>query len=388
MPGPPITDTQVRPRVVLVTSRWFRNQNLYYTALKLVRILCPLSRDVTWILTQQPDKTYPPGECALVRVPDLEVERPYLARAWYLALHQARVTRQILRLARDQDVVVFAFGADYFVLPMLAAKVAGKRVLLRTDARTSEVIRRSWRQKNPALVFLYRCIEAVTYAAADAIVPESPAFIDLYDLTRHPHKTFPGSLYVDTARFTPKKPLAAREYVFGYVGRFSEEKGTREYVRALIAVLAAHEGRAVVIGDGPLREEVETRVARAGMDARIDLPGWVENTRLHEHLNEIQVLVVPSFKEGLPNIVLEAMACGCVVLATPVGGVPDLITDGVTGFIAPDNDPATLRQCLEQVRGHADLAGIGRAARLTIEEGYTYEAAVGQYQKILQAVRG
>lgn len=382
MPAPPGT----RPRVVLVTSRWFRNQNLYYTALKLIKILRPLSRDVTWILTQQPDKDYPPGDFALVRVPDQNIERPYLARAWYLAVHQARVTRQILRLAQDQDVVVFAFGADYFVVPMLAAKVAGKRVLLRTDGRTSEVIRRYWDQSSQALIFLYRCVEAVTYAAADAIIPESAAFIELYDLGHYPDKTFPGSLYVDTARFAPERPLQDRKYAFGYVGRFSEEKGIQEYVRALTAVLAEQEGLAVIIGDGPLREVVETTIARARMEARIDRPGWVENASLHEHLNDIQVLVVPSFKEGLPNIVLEAMACGCVVLATPVGGIPDLVQDGVTGFITPDNAPKTLQRHLQRVLGHEGLAGIGTAARRSVEEGYTYEAVVRRYQTILQAV--
>lgn len=372
-----------KPHIVLVTSRWFKNQNLYFTALKLVQVLKPLSRDITWIITEQEDKDYPGGEFTLLKIPDRTVEKPLVARLWYLLLHQMRVVHQVLRLGKEQNVVVFAFGADYFVLPMLAAKLKGKKVALRTDGRTSRVIRKYWQQKNRPLEMLYEGVETVTYGISDAIIPESEAFVGLYDLGPYEKKTWSGSLYVDTARFAVQKEISEREYDLGFVGRFSREKGVVEFVSALGTALNGGQCRVALIGDGDLREEVEAVLARDRTRESVDLVGWVDNADLPCYLNNIRVLVVPSYREGLPNIVLEAMACGCIVLATPVGGIPALVHDGVTGFITETNSPETLSQNIRRALGHPDKEGVSEKARELIERSYTYDAAVRQYGEIL-----
>jgi len=372
-----------KPRIVLVTSRWFKNQNLYFTALKLVQVLKPLSRDITWIITEQEDKDYPAGEFTLLKIPDRTVEKPLVVRLWYLLLHQMRVVHQVLRLGKEQNVVVFAFGADYFVLPMLAAKLKGKKVALRTDGRTSRVIRKYWQQKNRPLEMLYEGVETVTYGISDAIIPESEAFVGLYDLGPYEKKTWSGSLYVDTARFSVQKEISEREYDLGFVGRFSREKGIVEFVSALGTALNGGQCRVALIGDGDLREEVEAVLARDRTRESVDLVGWVDNADLPCYLNNIRVLVVPSYREGLPNIVLEAMACGCIVLATPVGGIPALVHDGVTGFITETNSPETLSQNIRRALGHPDKEGVSEKARELIERSYTYDAAVRQYGEIL-----
>lgn len=372
-----------KPRIVLVTSRWFKNQNLYFTALKLVQILKPLSRDITWIITEQDDKNYPPGEFTLLKIPDRTVERPLLARLWYLILHQMRVVHQVLRLGKDQNVVVFAFGADYFVLPMLAAKLKGKKVALRTDGRTSRVIRKYWQQKNRPLELLYEGVEAVTYGISDAIIPESEAFVGLYDLGQYEKKTWSGSLYVDTARFTVQKEISERKYDLGFVGRFSREKGIIEFVSALETALDRGRCRVALIGDGDLRGDVEAILAHNRIRESVDLVGWIDNADLPLYLNSIRVLVVPSYREGLPNIVLEAMACGCIVLATPVGGIPALVHDGSTGFISETNSPETLSRNIRRALEYKDMEGVSEKARELIERSYTYEAAVRQYGEIL-----
>lgn len=382
-PPPTVTSMGPKPHIVLVTSRWFKNQNLYYTALKLVRVLKPLSRDITWIITEQEDKNYPGGEFTLLKIPDRTVERPLIARLWYLVLHQMRVVRQVLRLQKDQNVVVFAFGADYFVLPMLAAKLKGKRVVLRTDGRTSRVIRKYWQQKNRPLELLYEGVEAVTYGISDAIIPESEAFIGLYDLGHYEKKTWPGSLYVDTARFAVRKGIAEREYDLGFVGRFSREKGVLEFVSSLGTALDGEQCRVALIGDGDLRGEVEAVLARDRVRESVDVIGWIDNADLPRYLNTIKVLVVPSYREGLPNIVLEAMACGCIVLATPVGGIPALVRDGATGFITETNAPDILSQNIRRALQHPDKEGVSEKARDLIERSYTYDAAVRQYGQIL-----
>ena len=89
------------------------------------------------------------------------------------------------------------------------------------------------------------------------------------------------------------------------------------------------------------------------------------------------------FEEGVPNIVLEAMACGTPVLATPVGGIPDVIKDGDTGFIMEDNSPECIATNTVRALSHPDLEAITAKARALVDEKYAYEVVVENYRKIL-----
>lgn len=84
---------------------------------------------------------------------------------------------------------------------------------------------------------------------------------------------------------------------------------------------------------------------------------------------------------------LEAMACGTVVLATPVGGIPEVIKDGVNGFIMEDNSPECIARNVMRALGHPDLEQVTANARVLIEQEYNYEAAVERYRNILESLR-
>jgi len=94
-------------------------------------------------------------------------------------------------------------------------------------------------------------------------------------------------------------------------------------------------------------------------------------------------LVLPSYTEGLPNIMLEAMACGTPVLATPVGAIPDVIRDGKTGFIMEDNSPKCIAENVVRALEHPDLEEIAEAGRRFVEEEFTFERAVEKWRGIL-----
>lgn len=99
-------------------------------------------------------------------------------------------------------------------------------------------------------------------------------------------------------------------------------------------------------GDGELKESIAASLQEQGVTARVELPGWISHDDLPRYLNQLRLLVLPSYTEGLPNIMLEAMACGTPVLATPVGAIPDVIIDGRTGFVMDNMTPWTLRSTL------------------------------------------
>ncbi len=95
----------------------------------------------------------------------------------------------------------------------------------------------------------------------------------------------------------------------------------------------------MIIGDGDLKSNVNKYLSQNGLENNVKLVGWSSHEDLPKYLNSLKLLVIPSYTEGLPNIMLEGMACGTPVLATGVGAIPDIINDEKTGFIMENNSP-------------------------------------------------
>jgi glycosyltransferase involved in cell wall biosynthesis len=142
-----------------------------------------------------------------------------------------------------------------------------------------------------------------------------------------------------------------------YAGRLSPEKNI-----GVIAV-ATHGLPRIIAGDGPLR------------DLLPDTLGFVPHEQIGELYDRASVVVLVSQMEGLPNVVLEAMAHGKTVIATPVGGIPSVIEDGKTGFLVPVGDAVALRTKLKEVLADDDLRRrIGEAARARVSDYCSWDA--------------
>jgi glycosyltransferase involved in cell wall biosynthesis len=107
------------------------------------------------------------------------------------------------------------------------------------------------------------------------------------------------------------------------------------------------------VGDGPLFASLRTAVVQAGLHERIMLLGARDDAT--ELMAAADLLVLPSWREGLPNVVLEAMQAGCPVVATRVGGIPEAVDDGATGLLVPRDDDAALAAALARLEGDPAL---------------------------------
>lgn len=156
-------------------------------------------------------------------------------------------------------------------------------------------------------------------------------------------------------------------------GRFSREKAHIYLVRAAALALEKNSSlRFVLFGDGPELERVRKAIVRKGLENHILCPGFERN--LAGCLKGADVLVNPSLNEGMPNIVLEAMALRLPVIATAVGGVPELITDRESGFLVPPADEAALaRAILRFISGAEDIDRIAGSAFKIIVERFSFE---------------
>jgi colanic acid/amylovoran biosynthesis glycosyltransferase len=210
--------------------------------------------------------------------------------------------------------------------------------------------------------------------AAAAVVTVSRANV------RHLTRTYgvpPSKLHVipcgvDLQRFCPS-PNAARAPLIVCVARLKPIKNHALLLEAC-ALLAARgvPFRCVLVGDGPSRPEVEETRSRLGLGDAVELAGPAEQGEVLRLWQRASVAVLTSEYEGVPVSLMEAAACGVPAVATAVGGVPELIEDGVTGLLAPPGDAEAVAERLERVLLDPALAArLGAAARTRVEREYS-----------------
>jgi len=175
-------------------------------------------------------------------------------------------------------------------------------------------------------------------------------------------------------------------WVAGTVGRMHAVKNQLLLVRAFLRARAidagfAAAGRLVLVGDGPLREVAASLLNQAGAQAAAWLPG--ERSDVPDLMRRLDCFVLPSLAEGISNSILEAMACGLPVLATRVGGNPELVQEGRTGLLVPSEDTEAMAQAMLQLwRAAAAARAMGAAGRAEVERRFSMHAMVGAYQDL------
>ncbi|HEY6720579.1 MAG TPA: TIGR03088 family PEP-CTERM/XrtA system glycosyltransferase [Burkholderiales bacterium] len=198
---------------------------------------------------------------------------------------------------------------------------------------------------------------------------------------------------VDTELFHParggREPLPRAgfagpdQFVIGTVGRMQAVKDPVTLARAFVRLLhmvpeGARRLRLVMVGDGPLKEQVRSVIEEAGATDVVWLAG--ERDDVPRIMRGLDLFVLPSISEGVSNTVLEAMASGLPVLATRVGGNPELIEADVTGTLVPRDDAESMARAM---RAYAESAGLctsqGSDARRAVERRFGMQAMVNAY---------
>jgi sugar transferase (PEP-CTERM/EpsH1 system associated) len=201
---------------------------------------------------------------------------------------------------------------------------------------------------------------------------------------------------VDTARFAPAPggpapipgcPFEAGRFVLiGTVGRMHGVKDQLTLARAFLQLVetdpaAATRARLVMVGEGPLRGEARALLESRGAGDLAWLPG--ERADVPDVLRGLDLFVLPSQAEGISNTILEAMASGLPVVATAVGGNPELVVDGECGRLVPPTDPTAMAQALAAyLRDRAMLRAHGAAARRRAESQFGIDTMVRRYRDL------
>ncbi|MEJ2644260.1 MAG: glycosyltransferase, partial [Gammaproteobacteria bacterium] len=207
---------------------------------------------------------------------------------------------------------------------------------------------------------------------------------------------------VDTERFAPRhgaRPqLAGSPFseeplvVIGTVGRLQAVKDQVSLAEGFIRLLKHRPDlesrvRLVVVGDGPLYSEVAARLQAAGVNGLCWLPG--ERSDVPDVMRTLDIFVLPSLAEGVSNTVLEAMATGLPVVATRVGGNPELVAEGVTGTLVPPSDPTAMADALMRyVDDEESRRAHGRAGRTRVLERFSIDVMTERYLDLYDELTG
>ncbi|MCW7072142.1 MAG: glycosyltransferase family 4 protein [Methanophagales archaeon] len=371
--------------VIVFPSHWLTNR-LFLS--DLMRILEPITDQLYLISGNLPRKIFTDKLCFI----DIGSPPSYNKTIFGILISFLRIigiqlkeSLHLFKIIKDVDVVVFYLNY-FYQLPLLLAKICRKKtMLLQTNTISKEAIASSsltsiTRKLSPIII-------KANCALSDYIVPESQGLAQEYKEFSKKVLLY-GARFVDLNLYKMTVPVNERRNVVGYIGRLSKEKGVLNFVNAIPLILKKRGDIEFLInGDGGLFKEIEEKISQYPQK-KVRLTRWRPREEVPDCLNELKLLLLPSYTEGLPTRVLEAMSCGSPVLATPVGAVPDVVKDSQTGFIMKDNSPECIAENVIRALEYPFLDQIVKNARNLIKQKYTYEAAVERYKEILSRVMG
>jgi glycosyltransferase involved in cell wall biosynthesis len=244
--------------------------------------------------------------------------------------------------------------------------------------------RRTWRMQNQVIAVSNEVLASVEYNALNSVpVRVIQNGVDINSFSRHLSAGVP-------VREQWSIPLDAP--VVGTVAVFTAKKKLDEWLRVASEVHEKNpEVHFLIVGDGPLRSELDTLKLDLGLRQVVHFVGLQEDVR--SFLTAMDVYLMSSQYEGLPIALLEAMAMELPVVATAVGGVPEVVKEGKTGFLVPAGRPGELAAAAKKLLEDPDMGqAMGRAGRTMVKEKFSMERMVRQteevYLEVLEKTKG
>jgi glycosyltransferase involved in cell wall biosynthesis len=195
-------------------------------------------------------------------------------------------------------------------------------------------------------------------------------------------------LDVNAGEFRRSVSVADDELLVGVIGRLSPEKGHKVFIRAFRQLAnQVPKVRAVIVGEGPELETLKTAIREADLEKQIHLAGYIFDTS--PIYAALDLVVIPSLSEGLPNVLLEAMLFGKAVVTTAVGGVPEVLQDNSCGVMVPPGNSAELAQAMIKLAGNPEYRKqLGQNGQRVIHEGFSPSSRARQIVALYQELMG
>jgi glycosyltransferase involved in cell wall biosynthesis len=193
---------------------------------------------------------------------------------------------------------------------------------------------------------------------------------------------------VDSNFFIPNENKNEENSYILYTGRLSSGKGLSDLIKSAKYVCKDHPAiRFILAGEGPAKKSFKKLVHDFKLDKNVFFVGHLDQNTLLKYYQNATVSVLPSYYEGLPGSLLEAMSCGIPTIATAVGGMPEVVVEGETGFLIPPNNPAKLASAISKLLKDEKLRKqMGKNARKRVKRYYDWDIITNNIEKIYKSL--
>ncbi|HXW13692.1 MAG TPA: glycosyltransferase family 4 protein [Terriglobia bacterium] len=289
--------------------------------------------------------------------------------------------RQIVRAHRIDVVHTHGYKADLY--GYLAARREGRPVVATCH---------NWLAGGTKLAF-YNFLDRIVLRRFDALGAVSDVIAEKlvsFGVQRERIRVIANGIdiraFASASAATPDPTRAPGEHILGIIGRLDLQKGFEYLLRAVANLRSSFPGLSLlIVGEGPDRGKIEELVSHHGLTGHVMMTG--RQTDMPKIYNSFDIFVLPSLNEGLPMTLLEAMAAGKAIIATRVGAVPQVVTDGVTGLLVEPGDVTSLKGAISQLLYDPDRCRqLGRNAQAHVMEHYSAAAMAQKYHEMYAQV--
>jgi glycosyltransferase involved in cell wall biosynthesis len=322
----------------------------------------------------------------------ITIWRPFFAPVYpfHVQLHGIFVSKLVRKLESEVDL----FHSHSPLIPPIKTSrpiVLTFHSMVRDDIQATKLTSGYTLLMKLQVPFSYG-LEVENLKTATLVNAVSPRVVEA--LQKYPHS--PSNVPVvwngvDTDIFKPNPENQTKNGFILVVGRVGPGKGLEDLIDAVSSISNPNPTiHLMIVGDGSLRNSLEQRANVSGLKGRVHFEGHIsDRNRLIDLYQKASLFVMPSHHEGLPTVILEAMACGCPVLATDVGGVPCVIEDGINGMLIPPHDPTRMAAAIQSLlKDPQKLNDLGMQARQTIDQRFSWNKIgagyVDLYSRLLQ----
>jgi glycosyltransferase involved in cell wall biosynthesis len=355
---------------------------------ELVTILSPFTDRIV-VITDGYDNAH--GAAEVIRIKATK-RASFLSKVFEQVSIHLQLVRILFTMRNELAVLLFFLGGIEFAIPLIFAKCFNVKCFVVLtglgNVKRIQPLKESGGTRQLGELTRLRLetlLERLSFYFSDKLIVLDESLIDLADLRKYSDKiALAHRHFVDFSEFQMKDDIDERANVVSYVGRLHEEKGVLNLVKAIPNVLGKRDDVTfVIIGEGQLEGELRSYITAHALVRKVTLAGWIPHDELGDFLAKSKLLVLPSYTEGLPHAMLEAMACGTPVLATPVGAVPQVIKDKETGFLTRDNSPDGLAESIVGALAYPHLRRIAGNARTLVKSEFQYETVLKMWRDVI-----
>ncbi len=294
----------------------------------------------------------------------------------------------LTKLLRNNSFdIIHCHGLKAALLGGIAAKTVGHKNIIYTAHSNI-----SFKTSQITNTYFYKTVEKVVSHISKQIIAVSEGIknemimrkIPAERITVIPNGIDASRFKIETDKKHIKRQLGIPEEanIVGTIARLAPQKNLETFLKgAAILLSSMPELRFIIVGDGPLKKQLQEKAIELGIESKVTFTGYRND--IPEILHIMDVFALSSWTEGLPITVLEAMAAEKPVVATRVGGTPEIIEDGLTGLLVKPNDEKSLAEGIMHILSNRLFAdALGTAARKNIVENYTIEKMVESTEKL------